>query len=101
MGQERFGDTLQVVRGPRGGGLDVDAGASEGVLERLACASLIEHAGQEVEECRAWIVGGGQRTSLLDEPVEGADDDRLEEGLLGGEVTVNRTDAHPARRAIS
>jgi hypothetical protein len=51
--------------------------------------------GQELQERRARIVRGDQGTPLLDEPVEGADDDGLEQGLLGGEVTVDRTDAHP------
>ena len=68
------------------------APASASARSRFATASATRLR-QEAEERLSRVVGRREAAGLVDEPLEMAEDDRLEQCFFGGEMAVDRADA--------
>ena len=75
--------------------LDLDAGAEQGLDQVPLGGALLDQVGQEGEEGGPGVVGLDPGAGIVGDAVDTADEDGLEQLLLGREVAVQRAHPHP------
>jgi EmrB/QacA subfamily drug resistance transporter len=93
--QELLYGVFQLQLQRAGGRLDIDPGAGEGLGEVALVDARRNKLGKKPEQGFRRILVATPGAGIVDEALEVAEDDRLEERLLGGEVTVDRADTDP------